>query len=132
MIEIKIDLDPVNDGIVSKGKNAQDDGACLVIATNGDYKMIDANEAKNILDALGDDVKLYPFYKSTCVMAYNRRKVINIAGNEFLIGSVLIINPARKEITLNMDDIEDVSKEFFSRLVDIKLGLNQTVTAYEL
>ena len=50
-IEINIQLDPVEDGISWTPKKVKQEGKyALVIGTNGKYRLIDENEAVDILD----------------------------------------------------------------------------------
>ena len=50
-IEINIQLDPVEDGISWTPKKVKQEGKyALVIGTNGKYRLIDENEAVDILE----------------------------------------------------------------------------------
>lgn len=52
-LDIKIALDPVNDGAVLKEtKLKRKDEGALIIATNGESRIVDAYEAQEILDKL--------------------------------------------------------------------------------
>lgn len=54
-LDIKIALDPVNDGAVLKEtKLKRKDEGALIIATNGESRIVDAYEAQEILDKLND------------------------------------------------------------------------------
>lgn len=54
-LDIKIALDPVNDGAVLKEtKLKRKDEGALIIATNGESRIVDAYEAQEILNKLND------------------------------------------------------------------------------
>ena len=132
MIEVKFELDPVCDGIVRDVEKTEElEGACLVIGTNGEYRLVDVEEATEIMDELGDDTAVDFISQTPYAMAYNRRKTVVMDGSRLLIGSVLIVN-LKKQIVMDAEEIEYAKKQFVSRLIKIKLGPDQYVTAYEL
>ena len=90
-IELKIELDPVTDGatITSDNPVSKEDGA-LVISTTGESRIVDQDEANEILERLTG--------KSTCeylgstdyLMIYNRDKIINADDGRYFMGSAII------------------------------------------
>ena len=49
-MEIRISLDPVNDGaVINKTKLKRKDEGALIIATNGESRIVDAYEAHEII-----------------------------------------------------------------------------------
>lgn len=133
MIEVKIVLDPVAEGIsVEPVKSMVREGMCLVVGTNGDFRLVDENEAMEIMERLGKDCVVDFVMNTPYVMAYSRRNVVNIDGTKLLIGSSLIVRSDRELFLMDEEDIEEAKKKFFSRLIKIKLGPEQVVTAYEI
>ena len=123
-IELKIELDPVTDGatVTSDHPVSKEDGA-LVIATTGESRIVDQDEANEILERLTG--------KSTCeylgstdyLMIYNRDKIINADDGRDFIGSAIIFNGTIRGIEmLTEDDYSSASMQFNSRLVTLRAG----------
>lgn len=130
MIDVKIKLDPVCDGIVKDTEKASAE-MCLIIGTNGECRFVNVDEATNIMEKLAGDTGVDFINHTPYAMAYNKRKTVLIDGSRFLIGSVLIVN-LFDGIVMSDEDIDEAIKLFTSRLVRIKLGPDQDVIAYEL
>ena len=120
-IELKIELDPVTDGatITSDNPVSKEDGA-LVISTTGESRIVDQDEANEILERLTG--------KSTCeylgstdyLMIYNRDKIINAEDGRYFMGSAIIFNGTIRGIEmLTEDDYSSAATEFESRLVTL-------------
>lgn len=78
-LDIKIALDPVNDGAVLKEtKLKRKDEGALIIATNGESRIVDAYEAQEILDKLNDIGHGEYMGDSDYIAMMNGDKIINI------------------------------------------------------
>lgn len=138
MIEVKFNLDPINDGIEISKENpnteeteARDiEGECIVMATNGDCDIVGLDTAIAIMQKLGDDTLADFIGKTPYALACNKKKVLTIDGTKYLIGSALIVN-LKNGIVMDEDDMYEAMNQFESRFVELKLGPDTTVIAYE-
>lgn len=123
-LQLKIELDPVSDGatVTSDDPLSKVEGA-LVIATNGEERIVDSDEANEILERLTG--------KSTCeylggtdyLMIYNRDKVINAEDGRYFLGSAIVFKGTIRGIEMiSGDDYSVASLEFNSRLITLKAG----------
>ena len=86
-LDIKIALDPVNDGAVLKEtKLKRKDEGALIIATNGESRIVDAYEAQEILDKLNDIGHGEYMGDSDYIAMMNGDKIINIGTGKCFIG----------------------------------------------
>lgn len=133
MLDIKIELDPINDGIAeNENKIVRKDEGGLVIATNGDYRILDVDNVADILDDLWNLSYSESMGKSGFIVILNARKFIRVGGSRYFIGSALIMKEDEGGVTtLNGDDYEKAVKEFRSRLVTLVCD-GQEFSAYEL
>lgn len=91
-LDIKIALDPVNDGAVLKEtKLKRKDEGALIIATNGESRIVDAYEAQEILDKLNDIGHGEYMGDSDYIAMMNGDKIISIGTGKCFIGSVIIM-----------------------------------------
>lgn len=91
-LDIKIALDPVNDGAVLKEtKLKRKDEGALIIATNGESRIVDAYEAQEILNKLNDIGHGEYMGDSDYIAMMNGDKIINFGTGKCFIGSVIIM-----------------------------------------
>lgn len=132
-INVTINLDPVNDGavIISTVFKRKDEGA-LIIATNGEKRIVDATEAQDILDKLSEVGHGEYMGNTPYLIMCNGEKILNIGTGKCLVGSVIIMKFDGKGLAmLSGDEFKEAAKEFESRLITI-VGNGQEYSAYEL
>lgn len=132
-IEVKIALDPVNDGAEIKDINLirKNEGA-LIIGTNGESRTVDALEANSILDKLSSVGHGEYLGNSDYIAMFNGDKIINFGTGRCFIGSAIILKYAHEKLSLLVDeDFKEAAREFESRLITI-VGDGQEFSALEL
>ena len=103
-----------------------------MIATNGDYRILDVDNVSDLLDDLWNLSYSESMGKSGFIAIFNARKIIWVGGRRYFIGSALIMKEDEGGVTtLNGDDYEKAVKEFRSRLVTLVCD-GQEFSAYEL
>ena len=91
-MEINIALDPINDGAVMKETRLKrkDEGA-LIIATNGESRIVDAYEAQEILDKLNEIGHGEYMGNSDYIAMMNGDKIINFGTGKCFVGSAIVM-----------------------------------------
>ena len=132
-LDIKIALDPVNDGAVLKEtKLKRKDEGALIIATNGESRIVDAYEAQEILNKLNDIGHGEYMGDSDYIAMMNGDKIINIGTGKCFVGSVIIMKfDGRSLSMLVCDEFEKAAAEFKSRLITLVCD-GQEFSALEL
>ncbi len=133
VLKITINLDPVNDGaeFISGIFKRKDEGA-LIIATNGDKKIVDATEAQEILDKLSSVGHGEYMGNTPYLIMCNGEKILNFGTGKCFIGTAIIMKFDGKGLAmLSGDEFEKAEKEFESRLITV-VGNGQEFSAYEL
>ena len=133
-VDIRIELDPLNDGaeILPDEEQAGDEGL-LVIGTNGDHRIIGVEEADAIFDQMPDTSLVTRLGRSPYKAVINDEKIRNIGGERYFIGSVVIFKSTKehKAELLSGEDYEDAFEEFVSRLSWVTVN-GREFTAYEV
>lgn len=132
-IEIKISLDPVNDGIqtdICKIDNLTDPMA-IVIGTNGDYRVISGCELEKILKEMGDDC--VSVSTGEFITYLNGNKTVCVDTEDYLIGSVVMTYWSRpKGLTpMNKTIIEQAIATFRRNLVELCIN-DKSISAFVL
>lgn len=133
VIEISIQLDPVEDGavVIPKQERRKDKGA-LIIGTNGEYRFAGEKEAYDIFDRLSVNSEADYMGKTGFLVIFNARKVLVVSGSRFVVGSVMIVKGTDRGIELLDEEEAEIAKtEFESRLV-ILCGSGIQFSAYEI
>lgn len=132
-LDIKIALDPVNDGAVLKEtKFKRKDEGALIIATNGESRIVDAYEAQEILDKLNDIGHGEYMGDSDYIAMMNGDKIISIGTGKCFIGSVIIMKFDGRALSMLVgDEFEKAAAEFKSRLITLVCD-GQEFSALEL
>lgn len=132
-IEITITLDPLKDGAVIKEKKLKrkNEGA-LVIATNGESRIVSVDEAERIMDGLSKTGHGEFIGNTDYIAMFNGDKVLDIGTGKCFIGSVLIMKCDGRKLTMLVEEeFEEASKAFLNRLITI-VGDGQEFSAFEL
>ena len=132
-IEVKIALDPVNDGAeIKEIKLMRKDEGALIIGTNGESRIADALEANSILDRLSSVGHGEYLGNSDYIAMFNGDKIIDFGTGKCFIGSAIILKYAHEKLSLLVgEDFQEAVKEFESRLITI-VGDGQEFSALEL
>ena len=138
-LDIRINLDPVNDKIVNfpvrnntaDGKNVKNQKG-IVIGTDGKYRTVDEDEAERIMTAL----EYTGFAKSLSedyVMVFSSESIINAEFSRYLVGSVLVMKIGRDAKLKDITDFDvDMMRTFFATdLVTLTYG-KEKFDAYPL
>lgn len=120
-IEINIQLDPVEDGISWTPKKVKQEGKhALVIGTNGRWRVIDEEEAVDILERLSGNCTSDYMGHTGFLVACNKKKIIRTGDSRFIAGSVLIVKAGKHGTDLlTEEEVERAKAEFASRLATL-------------
>lgn len=132
-MEINIALDPINDGAVMKETRLKrkDEGA-LIIATNGESRIVDAYEAQEILDKLNEIGHGEYMGNSDYIAMMNGDKIINFGTGKCFVGSAIVMKFDGRTLSMLVgDEFEKAAAEFRSRLITLVCE-GQEFSAYEL
>ena len=132
-LEINIALDPINDGAVMKETRLKrkDEGA-LIIATNGESRIVDAYEAQDILDKLNEIGHGEYMGNSDYIAMMNGDKIINFGTGKCFVGSAIVMKFDGRTLSMLVgDEFEKAAAEFRSRLITLVCE-GQEFSAYEL
>ena len=132
-LDINIALDPINDGAVMKETRLKrkDEGA-LIIATNGESRIVDAYEAQEILDKLNEIGHGEYMGNSDYIAMMNGDKIINFGTGKCFVGSAIVMKFDGRTLSMLVgDEFEKAAAEFRSRLITLVCE-GQEFSAYEL
>lgn len=117
--KIRIELDPLNDGIVGNvDKISCGGGKYIVIGTNNEHRILSEEEYFDYLDTM-DKV---PLFIDDYMFFYDRRRSINIEGDTYLIGSFIIVKLSDRPGDfrhMTDDEIDEVKEKLAGYMVDI-------------
>lgn len=133
IVDIRIELDPIDDGAEILIEDEWEDKNLLVAGTNGDHRIIGVEEADAIFDRMPETAFVTRLGKSPYLAVINGNKIFNIGGCRYFIGSVVIFKSTKehKPELLSGDDYEKAKDEFFSRLSRVNVN-GQKFTAFEV
>ena len=120
-----MNLDPMNDGIVGTIEKAESTaGKCLVVGTNYDHKVISESQFEEITGKLSQEERLGLLIIGDYMLYYDTTKLINIDGDNYFIGSFLMVqvsNDGQHAYSwLRADDIraaKDEITDYFTEVV---------------
>lgn len=132
-LEISIALDPINDGaVIKETKLKRKDEGALIIATNGESRIVDAYEAQEILDKLNEIGHGEYMGNSDYIAMMNGDKIINFGTGKCFVGSAIVMKFDGRTLSMLVgDEFEKVAAEFRSRLITLVCE-GQEFSAYEL
>lgn len=91
---IEIKLNPLTDGFVENAvnKNAiRADRHALIIATNGDLRLTDLNEVKEIIEGFKNCGGSIILGDSDFIVLFNDNKAFDLEEGRFFVGSMLVM-----------------------------------------
>ena len=131
MNTVKINLDPVNDGIVGtiKGIRATS-GKYVVIGTDNTHRIITEEEYFDLMEVMEKVVLFIDEY----IIVLDGRKLIRFDGDDYFVGSFIL--SARSEKTgqykhLTEDEIEEIKEKLTGYMTDILIN-GERYSALEL
>lgn len=132
-VDINIQLDPATDGIIcSFEKVKPEDRNALIIGTNGNYRIVDEEEALSILSRMDGFGRSEYMGSTHFLVVFNAGKVIKAGDGEYIAGSVLILKSGKRGIAfMTEEEIEKAKKEFASRIVTLCAD-GTSFSAYEI
>lgn len=126
---IRIDLDPVTDGIVQGRKiipftgDIREDRNDVIIGTNGEMKTITHDEALQIFGRMGDKHRSLFLGDQEYIAFFNPEKTFEVDGSDYLAGSALVMKVDGYDfVPMTEDDIDDAVSYFEERLGIFKAG----------
>ncbi len=138
-LDIRINLDPVNDKIVNfpvrnnpvDGKNVKNQKG-IVIGTDCSYRTVDEDETYQIIAKLGDN-GLAKSLSDDYVMIFSAESIINAEFSRYLVGSVLVLKTGTDSKFKDITEFDvDMMRTFFETdLVTLTYG-KEKFDAYPL
>ncbi len=121
---ISINLDPMKDGIIGKADTVESTaGRYLVVGTNFDHRIISEKEFWAYLKAMEDAGVSHQAIMGEYLIFYDQSKVITVSGDDYLVGSFLLVKPSGDSNVfthMSDEDIEGVKEDisgYFSELI---------------
>ena len=135
-VKVNINMDPINDGVVfndSEERESERDVSGMILATNNSYKLLNNQEATDLLVQFGAiNVSYFVLGEFACI--YNSDKVFEVGGQSFLAGSVFILRESDDVFNLGqLDevDIQNILSGIGDRIVNLVNG-DHTFSAIRL
>lgn len=91
---IEIKLNPLTDGFVENAVNEnaiRADRHALIIATNGDLRLTDLNEVKEIIEGFKNCGGSIILGDSDFIVLFNDNKAFDLEEGRFFVGSMLVM-----------------------------------------
>ena len=133
-IEVNINLDPVNDGVIFRRTDIRrKDKGALIIATSGEYRIADEDEVREILEKMSEK-GLGEYIGNTPYLAVlNKDKILSIGYEKYFVGTAVIMKYDGKSShgMLTEDEFDEAAEQFMSRLITLS-GDGQEFSAYEI
>ena len=133
-IEVNINLDPVNDGVVFRRTDIRKkDKGALIIATSGEYCISDEDEAHELLDKLSEKGVGEYIGNTPDLAVLNKDKIISVGYEKYFVGTAIIVKYDGKSSPsmLSEDEFDEAAKQFVSRLITLSCD-GQEFLAYEI
>ena len=133
-IDIIIQLDPLTDGVVMTKKNdmESEDKHALIIGTNGKYRLISLQEAKEILYSLKDESASFILGSSDYLVIYNADKAVSINEADYLVGSMLVMRMQEDKLCMMSNEEIAQVQELIGNRMETMVSDGQTFSALEL
>ena len=126
-VKVNINMDPINDGVVfndSEERESERDVSGMILATNNSYKLLNNQEATDLLVQFGAiNVSYFVLDEFACI--YNNDKVFEVGGQSFLAGSVFVLRESDDVFNigqLDEVDIQNILSGIGDRMVNLVNG----------
>ena len=131
-VKVRIELDPVNDGIENlKSFTEVNDDRGLIVSTTGEWRAISCEEMFSILEQMKDNEVIIMDEYLGCI---NTEKILNLSGDRYFVGSIVAFKSGGQcspVASLTKFDVEHILQEFNSRLVEIMIN-GESIAALSL
>ena len=133
-IDIRIQLNPLTDGVVMTKKEdmGREDKHALIIGTNGKYRLVSLQEAKEILYSLKDESASFILGSSDYLVIYNAGKAVSINDADYLVGSMLVMRMQEDELCMMSNEEIAQVQELIGNRMETMISDDQTFSALEL
>ena len=133
-IDIRIQLNPLTDGVVMTKKEdmGREDKHALIIGTNGKYRLVSLQEAKEILYSLKDESASFILGSSDYIVIYNAGKAVSINDADYLVGSMLVMRMQEDELCMMSNEEIAQVQELIGNRMETMVSDGQTFSALEL
>lgn len=133
-IDIRIQLNPLTDGVVMTKKEdmGREDKHALIIGTNGKYRLVSLQEAKEILYSLKDESASFILGSSDYLVIYNAGKAVSINEADYLVGSMLVMRMQEDELCMMSNEEIAQVQELIGNRMETMISDDQTFSALEL
>ena len=133
-IDIIIQLDPLTDGVVMTKKEdmGREDKHALIIGTNGKYRLVSLQEAKEILYSLKDESASFILGSSDYLVIYNAGKAVSINEADYLVGSMLVMRMQEDKLCMMSNEEIAQVQELIGNRMETMISDDQTFSALEL
>ena len=121
---LTINLDPINDGFVGDIEKAESTaGRYVVIGTNYEHKTISERQFDEMISELSERDNLGLLMVYDYMIYYDRSKLLDIDGNDYLIGSFFLVKIAEDGPDdyewLGSEDIEEAKEDIAERFTEV-------------
>ena len=120
---IEIKLNPLTDGFVENAVNEnaiRADRHALIIATNGDLRLTDLNEVKEIIEGFKNCGGSIILGDSDFIVLFNDNKAFDLEEGRFFVGSMLVMKiSGYRLLTLSDEEIVAVQDMLDGRMATL-------------
>ena len=133
-IDIRIQLNPLTDGVVMTKKEdmGREDKHALIIGTNGKYRLVSLQEAKEILYSLKDESASFILGSSDYIVIYNAGKAVSINEADYLVGSMLVMRMQEDKLCMMSNEEIAQVQDLIGNRMETMVSDGQTFSALEL
>ena len=133
-IDIRIQLNPLTDGVVMTKKEdmGREDKHALIIGTNGKYRLVSLQEAKEILYSLKDESASFILGSSDYLVIYNAGKAVSINEADYLVGSMLVMRMQEDQLCMMTNEEIAQVQDLIGNRMETMVSDGQTFSALEL
>lgn len=124
--KFSINLDPIKDGFVGTIEKAESTaGRYAVIGTNYDHRFISEKQFNAYTDELSKKDTLGLLMTGSFMVFYDTSKLIEIDGENYFVGSVLVVEPAGENEAphayswMDDSDIEEAKEDLSEYLTEL-------------
>ena len=121
-----INLDPIKDGFVGTiEKAASTAGRYAVIGTNYDHRFISEKQFNAYIDELSQNKTMGLLMTGSFMVFYDTTKLIEVDGESYFVGSVLVVEPAGENEAphayswMDDSDIEEAKEDLSDYLTEL-------------
>jgi hypothetical protein len=110
----------------------REDKHALIIGTNGKYRLVSLQEAKEILYSLKDESASFILGSSDYLVIYNAGKAVSINEADYLVGSMLVMRMQEDKLCMMSNEEIAQVQELIGNRMETMISDDQTFSALEL